>query len=171
MVGLGLWDANRGPVWQKRSRIEFWGPKSVRDREMVIFWFRIFIFVKPIRGYSEFKTSIFFCRVPVTVSDQVRGLIRGSEPIQLGFGWNFRIFVQSGTKNPWSYPCIGLPLILSLIFQSIQQGQILEGFDPQVPGLWLWDLRLRWFFVTKPYLLWLEMVGLGLWDANRGLVW
>ena len=37
------------------------------------------------------------------------------------------------TQAP-QYPCIGIPLILSLIFQNIQQGQILEGFDPQVPG-------------------------------------
>ena len=45
MVGLGLWDANRALVWQNRSRIEFCGPKSVHDRDMVIFRLRIFIFL------------------------------------------------------------------------------------------------------------------------------
>ena len=46
------------------------------------------------------------------------------------------VYMQMSFKkvNTILYPCVGCYLICYLIFQNIKQGQILEGFDPQVPG-------------------------------------
>ena len=71
--------------------------------------------------------------------DRLGSLIRGLNPFRsvlCEIVWDFRIFMSPGTKIPWSYPCIGGHTIWHTIFQNIQKGRILDGFDPPSTRFW-----------------------------------
>ena len=129
MVGSGLWDSNQTLVCQKHPKNEFRGPKSVRDRDMVIWRSGCPSRLKPVYGYGESKVLIFdkiFCCCHV-----VR--LWGGHIPHLDRGWSkFQKFPGIYPQISTVYNHVPVGVLNGVLFsRKLYRDEFLLKFQPQ----------------------------------------